>query len=305
VTTYTITTADRRPLPASYRTQSRHLGWRGEELDRPFAHYYAERVSPIQPHVAEVLGAPGQPSELGYEVTRTADRLSKPGYEAIETGWTRTDNGTFMVACHTLMPGVTAEMWDWWMGWHGTDTARYKLWHPDAHAYSSVGEDRSRDRELTGRQRYLDNVSYVDEYIGTDLQRLSIRFFDPQRLGFPNLPGTTYICARVGLSAVPVAAGWLVHQVRPVDDGAEMRSRFFLGNPEILTVPSRSTAKPSVAAVIASPVGRRALRPALPWLASALANPTMAANLMHHCAQEMNHLAGFLPRIHDEFHDVP
>ena len=39
-----------------------------------------------------------------------------------------------MVAVRTDMLGVGALMWDWWIGWHATDTARDKLWHPDAHA---------------------------------------------------------------------------------------------------------------------------------------------------------------------------
>lgn len=156
----------------------------------------------------------------------------------METGWTRLDNGVTAIACLTDMPGVTAAMWDWWFGWHGRQTARYKLWHPDSHQFSALGEDRGEDRgadrSLTDRERYLDNVSYVDEYIGGEMHRLAIRFFDQTRLGFDDVPGTTHICARVGFSTVPLAHGWLVHQVRPTDRGSEMRSRFFLNHPDLL-----------------------------------------------------------------------
>ena len=55
-------------------------------------------------------------------------------------------------------------------------TARYKLWHPDAHLCSAVAEDRSRDRALTDRQRYIGNVSYVDEYLGGTVHRLAVPF---------------------------------------------------------------------------------------------------------------------------------
>lgn len=41
------------------------------------------------------------------------------------------------------------------------------------------------------------------------------------------------VCARLGSAELPVDIGWLVHQVRPVGDGAEMRSRFWLGGPHI------------------------------------------------------------------------
>ncbi|WP_460466879.1 DAPG hydrolase family protein [Calidifontibacter terrae] len=30
-----------------------------------------------------------------------------------------------------------------------------------------------------------------------------------------------------------------------------------------------------------------------------------ARALLHHCATEMNHLAGFLPQLHEEFRGVP
>lgn len=303
--TYTISDNDRKPLPTSYRQETRYLGWRGAELERPFSRFYADAVAAIQPHVREALSMPGAPAPFGCEVDDAVRELPRPGYRKLETGWTRTDRGTYMVACRTDMPGVTAEMWDWWIGWHATDTARYKLWHPDAHAYSGVGEDRSGDRSLTYRQRYIGNVSYVDEYIGPDLQRLTVRFFDPQRLGFEDTPGTTYICARVGLSEVPVAAGWLVHQIRPTSQGTEMRSRFWLGHPQILAIPSRSSASPRAAAVMQSAPGRAALTPVLPRMGARLANDTMANALLAHCGEEMNHLARFLPELFEEFKDVP
>lgn len=303
---YEVTAADRRPVPHTFHTTDRHLGLQGDELERPFAHYFTDRVAPVQAHVLDVVGTPGLPSELGYDLSEIADHLPRAGYDPIETGWTKTPSGAYAISCLTDMPGVTSEMWDWWMGWHSRDSARYKLWHPDAHAYSGVAEDRSADRTLTFRQRYIDNVSFVDEYLGTDLHRLTVRFFDPSKLGFPDVAGTTYLCGRVGLSDVPIAAGWLVHQVRPTEGGAEMRSRFFLGgDPEILDLPGRSVGKPRAGQAINSPAGRLAIKPGLPKMVSALANPSMSGTLLWHCAQEMNHLAGFLPQLFDEFRDMP
>lgn len=116
---------------------------------------------------------------------------------------------------------------------------------------------------------------------------------------------TTYICARVGLSDVPVAAGWLVHQVRPTEHGSEMRSRFWLGHPVILAIPPSSTAKPRAATLLASRPGRAAVRPALPRLGAQLANPSTSKDLLFHCGQEMNHLAQFLPALFEEFKDLP
>ena len=81
-------------------------------------------------------------------------------------------------------------MWDWWFGWHGRDSSRYKLWHPDAHRFSAMAEDRSADRSLDDRQRYVGNVSFVDEYVGGTLHQLAIRFVDP------------VVASRIGWSAV-------------------------------------------------------------------------------------------------------
>ena len=118
----------------------------------------------------------------------------------------------------------------------------------------------------------------------------AIRFVDPARLGFGvSRPGGTVIAGRVGLSIAPVAFGWIVHQVRPTDSGAEMRSRFFLNHLEHLDLPATS--------VVTPPAGR-----------APVAQPDMealGAALLHHCAAEMNHLATFLPALHEEFAGTP
>ena len=302
---YRVTAADRRPFPPSYGAEPRQLGLDEVEQRRPFARYFRPTVRPLQEHVRDALLWGRAPRELGYEVDEVVRRLSAPGYQGLETGWTRTDRGTLLVSCLTDMPGVTAAMWDWWFGWHGTDSARYKLWHPEAHLHSSVAEDRSADRSLTHRERYVGNVSYVDEYVGGTLNRLTIRFVDPERLGFTDRAGTTHVCARVGLSDLPVGAGWLVHQVRPTEDGSEMRSRFFLGDPEVLDIPAHAVSVPSVARVLTHPVGRVALAPVVSLVARSRTRDHVGHDLLHHCAAEMNHLARFLPELHAEFGDVP
>ena len=302
---YQLSEADRLPLPASYLTEGRQLGLSEPEQQRPFAHFFAPTLRPLQSPARDALLAGRVPRELGLEVDDVVRHLSAPGYQGLETGWTRTRGGTLLVACLTDMPGVTAAMWDWWFGWHSTESARYKLWHPAAHRYSGIADDRSGDRSLTDRQRYIGNVSYVDEYVGATYTRLAIRFFDPARLGFEDSPGTTHICARVGLSDVPVAAGWIVHQVRPTEDGCEMRSRFFLGHAQVLDVPPHSVSEPLAGRVLTSALGRGALAPVVTAVGRSRTPDAMGHDLLHHCASEMNHLAGFLPALHAEFRDFP
>jgi hypothetical protein len=202
------------------------------------------------------------------------------------------------------MPGVTGEMWDWWFGWHGTETARYKLWHPDAHYFSALGEDRSADRSLTDRQRYVDNVSYVDEYLGHERSALSVRFFDPARFGFaPSRPGETTIVARGGLSTAPVSFAWLIHQVRATDNGAEMRSRFIVNDFSVLPLPAHAVTSRAGRAMTAAPLRVTAGR-LLPAVAARKVSE-FGPVMVQHCAQEMNHLASFLPQLYEEFRDRP
>lgn len=301
---YRVSEADQALFPESYHRERRELGYSSSDRALPYARFFSDVPRPVQPHILETLVAGPQPFQMGYEIDDAITILSRHGYERMENGWATTERGTLVVSCLTHMPRVTAAMWDWWFGWHSRETARYKLWHPTAHQFSALGEDRGAFPGLTDRQKYINNVSYVDEFIGDRLQRLAIRFVDPSTLGFTDRAGTTHICARVGASDVPLAAGWLIHQVRPTQDGSEMRSRFFLGHPEILALPSRSLSNPTGAAVLSNPLGRALLKPVIAAKNRELTSPQTGMSLLHHCATEMNHLAGFLPELYAEFKET-
>ncbi len=61
------------------------------------------------------------------------------------------------------------------------DSRRYKLWHPQAHAYAewADGDDAGR----RGRGRYVGRTSFVDEYLGSTFAQASIRFVPAAELG--------------------------------------------------------------------------------------------------------------------------
>lgn len=300
---YEVTAADRAPAPPALATEARYLGYRKEDAAKPYASFFRPDMAPVPAHVADALIAGMGATEHHVPLPELADSLQRPGYAPLENGWTCVGGQTY-VAVRTDMPGVTAAMWDWWFGWHSNESARYKLWYPDAHQFTAIGQDRSADRALSDRQRYIDNVSYVDEYIGGRMQRLAIRFFDPTKLGFADTPGTTHICARVGYSDRPLAFGWLVHQVRPTEDGSEMRSRFCLNDPAILNLPSRAQSNAPGCGVLralnkagVSSLSHKATRKALPV--------SIGTDLLYHCAKEMNHLAAVLADLHTAFNGSP
>jgi hypothetical protein len=301
---YSPSVADRAAAPTNYRSEARYLGYREADQAKPYAKYYTDAVADVQPHALQAIAAGRQPAEFGYRIEDAATRMSSAGYEAMETGYTRLPDGKILVSVLTDMPGVSAEDWDWWFGWHATETARYKLWHPGAHYYTNVGEDRSADRTLTDRQRYLGNVSYVDEYLGADPSPLSVRFLDPRSIGFDeSAPGHTVIAARGGFSTAPLSFAWLIHQVRPTSNGSEMRSRFFVNDIQVLRLPRHSIAGGGAGRILTTPIGRIA-EPLIRRVGGVKVDHFGPTMLMH-CAQEMNHLAKFLPQLRAEFRDMP
>ena len=267
-----------------------YLGYRDGDADTDFGHFFRAELAPLADHVVAALSTGAVAAPL---IRRAGDAgaLLDDGYEHVETGYVLGGDGSMTVAARTPMPGVTAEMWDWWFGWHGCDPRRYKLWHPRAHLWAAWDDGRGpgEDAGRRGRERYVGRTSYVDEYLGSVLMRASIRFVPPSELGIDEAPladgEQTVICARVGSSDAPVDIGWLAHQVRPVDGGAEMRSRFWFGGPHIVA----RTDIPGV-------------RQALPVAARRLVDTSdrAARELLVHCAQEMAHLASFLPELHAE-----
>lgn len=145
------------------------------------------------------------------------------------------------------------------------------------------------DRSAPYRDRYIGGTSFVDEYVGSSLGELAIQFVHPDKLGFSDNSvdpdEATAICATVGLSRVPLDWGHLVHHVRRVKGGAEMRSRFWMGGKYV------------------APRAGATLTDELETVAEGLRRlgDGHARAMVVHCSQEMNHLAAFLPDIFDEF----
>jgi hypothetical protein len=229
-----------------------------------------------------------QPPSRGLGL-HDANALLEPGYLALENGYARLDDATLYVAAHTPMPGVTGEMIDWWFAWHGEESARYQLWHPRDHLSARwrrpatwAGGDREAWRQL-----YRNNMSEVDEYVGSTRMLLSIAFADPAAYldasRFESSGTETVICGRTFSRRENIAAGHLLHQIRRTTDGVEMRSRFWLADFDARNVP--------LAGALLNPLlNTRRMR-------RALVPNRVGRDLLVHCAEEMTHLAEFLPAL--------
>lgn len=264
-------------------TRSRYLGFTEDELAvSPYARFYNPELAPLPEHVREALLIGAQASELFPPVERAGD-LQAAGYWPVETGYTVAADGAVRICAQTFMPRVTPAMWDWWFAWHGCDGNRYKLWHPRAHVDVRWADGRD---DLA----YIGRVSRVVEYIGPTLFNVAIRFVTPATLGFDEQKlkanGEVAICARIGLAAIPVLTGWLVHHVRPIPGGSEMRTRIWMGGDNV-----RPLGMPGA---VGGVLGRLAYR--LQPMTDAQVN-----QLIVHDNHEMNHLAGFLPELYAAF----
>ena len=261
-----------------------YLGYSDSELaSSPYARFFKPDMAPLPAHVREAIAVGLQTVDLMPPIESAPD-LQGAGYWPVETGVTISPDHAVRVFVLTHMPGVTPVMWDWWFAWHGSEAQRYKLWHPRAHMHAAWADGRADLSDYIGR------TSRVVEYVGNQRLNLGIRFVHPASLGLDEArltrDGEVAICARGSMAGTPMETGWLIHHVRPVSGGSEMRSRFWLAGSNI-----RPRGMPGPVGAL---LGRVAAK-----LAPLTSN--MAVELLVHCAQEMNHLAGILPELYATF----
>ena len=201
-------------------------------------------------------------------------------------GICRNSKGAALVTCITEMPQVTPKMIDWWFGWHMPETERYKLWHPRDHISSKLRVDTSGFQ--TDKEKYIHVDSYVTEYIGKELNDLCISFVKPEDFGFHELDPDkeTAVCAHVKDLRKNVSIGSLTHLVTKTSEGSVMQSSFWLGmNPQHSNSFVNAIIKPLVN---------------LKTVKLLLLPDKLTYDLMTHCAEEMNHLAKFLPQLYND-----
>jgi hypothetical protein len=250
----------------------------------PYARFFKAEMAPLAAPIREALATGPVAHELMPPLDQIASLETREAWP-VENGYAICPDGSVRVFVKTPMPGVSPDMWDWWFAWHGSEAARYKLWHPRAHVWVGWEDGRSDLNHYVGR------ISHVVEYIGSTRLGLTIRFVPPTSLGFTTDGSAsghhqTFICARGGLAGTPVETGWLIHQVYAVPGGSEMRSRFYLGGQHVGARRQGNLFGETIAAI-----GRRFAR--LP--------PAQAPDLLVHCAQEMSHLAAILPDLFATF----
>jgi hypothetical protein len=261
----------------------RHLGWSEADLgSKAYARFLNPQLAPLPGHVREALDR-GPVAELLLPPVEAAAQSLFGIVPALEDGLALTADGAMHVAARTDMPGVTPEMIDWWFGGHSDSPERYKLWHPNAHVHAAW----SAPPPAGTRACYVGHTSIVDEYIGSNLIRAAVQFVQPRAMGFADASlddpeQATIVCARTGLADFDV--GYLAHHVRRTATGSKTRSRFWIGG-------RYAAGRGSAVGIVLAHVARLVMRP----------SEADARALLVHCAEEMQHLASFLPALFAEF----
>jgi hypothetical protein len=253
-----------------------YLGYRGNDADTEWGTFYNPEMAPLPAHVVTALEHGPQAGQVMLALEDAATILDE-GYHQTENGYAHLRGGGIHVSVRTDMPGVTPQMWSWWFGWHGSQSSRYKLWHPRAHV-SAHWDDNAGDGCYVGR------TSVIREYIGSASVHGGISFVEPKEIGLDpaRLRDGIAVCARVISPQLPVELGSMIHQVRPIREGSEMRSRFWLGGQFVSVRRGNRLTNKAIQPIVARQL------PA-------------ARDTMVHCAQEMNHLAAILPAIYVKF----
>lgn len=255
-----------------------------EFLDRPQA--------PVAPEVLDAIAA--GPMDPALAADRTdLDRLLDPEPLPAETGWCTLDDGCGYVAVRTEMPGLDAEMVDWWFDWHPHEALRYRVWCPLNHEGTGIDPGPEPARSGPRAKPFWGTTHYPVEDIGLGMQRLRIAFHRPSALGFsgdvlddPRV--ATVVAGYSGDPAKRIRHSLMAHVFLNSADGLILRSRFWAG----------SSLRPDLPDVLAEPAARLLNRPAL---RRRLIPSGAPAGLADHCSREYAHLASILPELHERF----
>jgi hypothetical protein len=216
-----------------------------EEKARPYSKYY---YLPLAEPNAELKAAREMPAidPSQAQMPQNINDFLNPGYFEVETGYCILPNGAGYLAVNNKMPGVTADMVNWWFAWHTLDPLRYKIWYPPGHKKAIVNQ-RARKKILdpnTPAPLKFQGITHqvVEGISSSSPSHLWINFLTPEEMGFDmkrfHSPNVETVVGGCGVNAgttddPPPSAvrggSFMMHFIRAIPDGIEFRTRFWIG----------------------------------------------------------------------------
>lgn len=151
-----------------------------------------------------------------------------------EVGYRQTKSGIWQVSCYCPMPGVTAQMINWWFWWHPKADIRYQLWYPEMHKKIRYRKSDAAYFHQKTMPAFQDNVQYPTETIGKSTMECVLKFVTPKEDGFDtdlmkekDVP--VIVCAHVGMLKGIVMHTEMAHICFQREDGLFMVNRFWMG----------------------------------------------------------------------------
>ena len=257
-----------------------------QDKTKSYYKYYAADMAAPAPEAYQRAAKPISPAKaLPF---KDRNQLFDLGYFEAETGYCVMPDGTGYIANLTKMPGVTAEMFDWWFAWHGLDNLRYTIWDPEDHYRAeSMQKERAHNPKLSLREKYWDTTHAILEDVGMGPERIYIHFKHPSNIGFEFSKIGTPACSTLvcgignghGHPPFSSAATVMCHFLRDTEDGVELRTRFWVGWNFVDGKDTKS-------------IPDKVRLPEAPLLL-----------LLQHNIKEFTNLAALLPRIYEEEKD--
>lgn len=255
------------------------------EKKHPLAKYWYQ-IAEVDSQVLVALNSgPMSPSDI----LQWDDRLdlSNPGYQNVENGWCTLEDGSGYVAVKTFFPGSTAEMLDWWFTWaQKKEHIRYKIWYPGAH-YSMADIPTPGSPDYPNTKSSWGRTRFPVEDVGLGVSQIRLDFVPPSEFGFETEPdSSSIVTVRVGLPNGLFKHTDMIHYVRPVQGGVEMRSRFWMAR----DLEAMSGGLGLVALLADNQFVKKKALPA-----------NAPKELAFHCATEYSQLASFLPELYERY----
>lgn len=165
-------------------------------------------------------------------------KLTEPGFDD-EKGFCVMPDGTGYISDSVFIPGGTADMIDWFIGWRGLEPLRFAIEKPDQYISAvSMQTNFYFDEDRTAQEKYWDTTQVIEKADGMAVKKEFLNFKCPLDVGFngckigPDEETKTLVCARNYAEDFPPTAPpnyFICHQVVEVEGGIEVRTRIWYG----------------------------------------------------------------------------
>lgn len=254
--------------------------------DKPYAKYLDTPVAKLTPEQIQMVMTSKGATEDALEFVDRALLMSVDSKPA-KFGYYPLAGGGMLIAGNVFMPGVTAEMIDWWASWHSLEPIRYQIWHPEDHhsiEVDEIGKQRALDSSIPNFQKLWGATHVAMESLGGTPDKVTMHFANPAEVGFDTaLIGTekssAFLCGNAKLGDMMAIPVFMAENFVERNGGLEVRARFWVGYQVVngqdmfLLPPGMSVPEP------------------------------VAMGLLMHNIKEFEHLAKVLPDLYAEYKD--